>query len=74
MALGIPYFVFLAEAPSTLAVNLAECDIDQDLKGAPWKVAIAKRLRRETTVGNPWIAERLSMGHRNHVSLLVNRE
>ena len=52
----------------------AECDIDQDLKGAPWKVAIAKRLRRETTVGNPWIAERLSMGHRNHVSLLVNRE
>lgn len=52
----------------------AKGDVAQDLKGAPWKVAIAKRLRRETTAGNPWIAERLSMGHRNHVSLLVNRK
>lgn len=50
-----------------------EADIGSDKKGAEWKVRIAKRLRKETTVKNPWIAQRLSMGHPNHVSLLVNR-
>jgi REP element-mobilizing transposase RayT len=48
-------------------------DIANEKKGAHWKVRIAKRLRKETTVKNPWIAQRLNMGHPNHVSLLVNR-
>ncbi len=50
-----------------------ETDIANDKKGVAWKVRIAKRLRKETTVKNPWIAQRLNMGHPNHVSLLVNR-
>jgi len=50
-----------------------DSDLADEHKGAAWKVEIAKRLRRETTAGNGWIAERLAMGHRNHVSLLVNR-
>ena len=45
---------------------------EKDAKGAPWKVEIAKRLRRETTVLNSWIAKRLNMGHPNYVSRLVN--
>ncbi len=49
-----------------------ESDIAADRKGASWKVIIAKRLRRETTVGNPWLARRLNMGHPNYVSSLVN--
>ena len=47
--------------------------IAQDPKGADWKVSIAKRLRKETTAKNPWIAQRLQMGHPNYVSNLVNQ-
>ena len=47
-------------------------DIQQDMKGAPWKVKIARRLRKETTASNPWIAKRLRMGHPNRVSNLLN--
>jgi len=43
-------------------------------KGADWKVRIAKRLRKETTANNPWIAERLRMGHPNYVSNLINKK
>ncbi len=43
-----------------------------DLKGAVWKVKIAKRLRKETTASNPWITKRLCMGHPNRVSNLVH--
>jgi len=49
-------------------------DILRDLKGAPWKVEIARLLRKQTTASNPWIAERLNMGHPNHVSFLINRK
>jgi hypothetical protein len=50
-----------------------ESDIDSSKKGADWKVSIAKRLRQETTAKNPWLAERLQMGHPNYVSNLVNQ-
>jgi REP element-mobilizing transposase RayT len=50
----------------------AEAHIKIEPKGADWKVTIAKRLRKETTAKNPWIAERLHMGHPNYVSNLVN--
>ena len=47
-------------------------DIAKSIKGAPWKVEIATKLKTDTTVGNPWIAERLNMGHPNYVSNLAN--
>ncbi len=50
-----------------------ESAIAQDPKGTAWKVGIAKHLRKETTAKNPWIAERLKMGHPNYVSNLVNK-
>lgn len=53
--------------------NIGEDEIKSSAKGADWKVRIAKRLRKETTANNPWIAERLNMGHPNYVSNLVNR-
>ncbi|MEM0967001.1 MAG: transposase [Verrucomicrobiota bacterium] len=53
--------------------NRGEGDIASDPKGASWKVEIAKLLRNETTAKNPWIADRLRMGHPNYVSNLVNR-
>ncbi len=48
-------------------------DLASSPKGAEWKVEIARRLRKETTAKNPWIAERLKMGHPNYVSNLVKR-
>jgi putative transposase len=50
----------------------SERDIAGDRKSATWKVAAAKRLRRETTAGNPWIARRLRMGSPNYVSNLIH--
>ena len=49
-------------------VGKSESDIEADPKGAPWKLAAAKRLRKKTTAGNPWIARRLRMGSPNYVS------
>jgi hypothetical protein len=40
-------------------------------KGDAWKVAIAQRLRRETTVTLAWIAERLQMGTKTHLAHLL---
>jgi hypothetical protein len=51
----------------------SEDDVSSDQKAADWKVAIAKRLRRDTTAGNPWIAKRLQMGSPNYVSNLINQ-
>ena len=48
-------------------------DIALSQKGADWKVSIAKRLCKETTANNPWIAERLKMAPPNYVSNLVNK-
>ncbi len=54
-------------------LKVQEADIESSPKGADWKVKIAKRLRKETTARNPWIAQRLQMGHPNYVSNLVNK-
>ncbi len=51
----------------------SEADLAQDLKGAPWKIEIAKLLRKQTPANNVWIARRLHMGHPNRVSSAVNR-
>jgi hypothetical protein len=40
-------------------------------KGNPGKLAIAQRLRRETTVTLGWVAKRLQMGTRTHLAHLL---
>jgi REP element-mobilizing transposase RayT len=52
--------------------KISESDLKRERKAAPWKVAIAKKLRRETTAPNPWIARRLQMGSPNYVSNLIH--
>src|SRR5690606_25446917 len=47
-----------------------EGDLIRSAKGAGWKIAIARKLRKQTTANNPWIAERLKMGHPSRVSNL----
>ncbi len=54
-------------------VKKREVDMAQDLKGAAWKIEIAKLLRQQTPANNVWIARRLHMGHPNRVSSAVNR-
>jgi hypothetical protein len=39
-----------------------ECDLEQCAKSAPGKLALAARLRRETSLTPPWISGRLHMG------------
>ena len=53
-------------------LNKTQTDIVVSSKGAKWKVAIAQHLRNKTTASNPWIAERLNMGHPSRVSNLLN--
>jgi DNA adenine methylase len=55
------------------SLKIKEDDLEISAKGAKWKVNIAKRLRKETTAKNPWIAERLKMGHPNYVSSLIRK-
>lgn len=51
-----------------------EEDLIRSPKGAAWKIAIARQLRKQTTANNPWLAERLKMGHPSRVSnLLANK-
>ena len=42
-------------------------------EGDPVKVALAARLRAETTMTVRWIAERLGMGARGHLNHLLYR-
>ena len=53
------------------AANKSETDLQTEPKGAPWKAAIARMLRTQTTAGNPWIAKRLNMGHPSRVTNLI---
>lgn len=48
-----------------------QSDIESDAKGAEWKNEIALLLRAKTTASNPWIAERLNMGHPSRISNLL---
>ena len=56
-----------AKAERIIAAELkrrhwTECDLEQCAKSAPEKLALAARLRRETTLTLPWISARLHMG------------
>ncbi len=45
--------------------------LNERRKGDPEKVAIARRLRAETTVTLEWIAERLGMGSKTYLAHLL---
>lgn len=51
-----------------------EADLKTRSKGDPAKVAMAARLRAETTMTVGWIAERLAMGTRGHLNHLLYRQ
>ena len=51
-----------------------EDDLQSAAKGADWKIEIARVLRKQTTAKNPWIAERLNMGHPSRVSNLIQNK
>lgn len=51
--------------------NKTEQDLKRDLKGANWKVEIAVKLRKDSSAINPWIAQRLNMGHPSRISNLL---
>jgi putative transposase len=57
---------FLALALKTLRKSRA--DVAQSPFSAPWKLAIASRMRRETSVTNRWLSVHLGMGQPNSVS------
>ena len=50
------------------ALKLSEEDLSRLAKGADTKLALASRLRRETTLSREWIAQRLHMGHVTRVT------
>ena len=50
-----------------------EADLKTRPKGDSNKVALAARLRTETTMTVGWIAERLAMGTRGHLNHLLYR-
>jgi hypothetical protein len=47
--------------------------VRKDRKGAPWKAAIALRLKETTQASNRWLAEHLNMGRPEAVSVHVGR-
>lgn len=47
--------------------------ITNDKKSAPWKIELARELRKQTSASNPWIARRLNMGDPSNVSRNVNK-
>ena len=66
-----------AKAEELIGVELerkgwAERDLRNRRKGDGFKVRLAKRLRAETIVTMKWIAERLSMGSRGHLTHLLD--
>ena len=71
--------VVVAHSPAALAVGKRQGN--RDLNKGKWKnvvleelrskgkIDIARRLRKETSASNPWIADRLNMGHPSRVGL-----
>lgn len=52
------------------ALGMSAEDVAQSRYSAQWKLAIASKLKRETSVSNAWLAEHLNMGVPNSVSNL----
>jgi putative transposase len=53
-------------------LNKKSSHVADDIKSAPWKVAIAAHLKATTTVTNPWLAAQLHMGAPEGVSRYVS--
>src|SRR4030095_13258973 len=51
-----------------------ESELEHRLMGDAYKVAIARRLRQETTMSLKWIAQRLHMGSWTYVSNLLHEQ
>ena len=51
----------------------SEADLKARRKGEPRKVDLAWKLRSQTTLPLAWIAERLSMGTRGHLTWLLQQ-
>jgi hypothetical protein len=47
-------------------------EIDRSPKSAPWKIRIAREMKRSTTATNPWLAAALGMGHPSRVCHLIS--
>ena len=67
-----------AKAERLIAEELAgqgwtRAELNVQRKGAEFKVRLASKLRAETTVTLGWIAERLHMGTRGHLTHLLYR-
>jgi len=56
---------------ATPATSWEESDLEQHRKGAPQKLKIALRLRQQTTMTLAWVAQRLQMGTKTHLSHLL---
>ena len=48
-------------------------EVDGEPKSAPWKAAVALRLKETTQAGDRWLTERLNMGRPEAVSVDVGR-
>ncbi len=63
----------LAGAPSR-RLGWTEQDLMRRLKGGLGKIELARELRSKTTLPLAWIAQRLNMGTRGHLPVLLQRK
>ena len=66
------WFLGSPKAKKDLAKDLGESAPMVDWEGVDLKV-LNQTPEKKTTAKNPWIAQRLQMGHPNYVSNLVNQ-
>ena len=55
------------------ALGKGSADISTDAKSAAWKLAIASKLKSETSVTNDWLGASLNMGRGRSVSAILGR-
>jgi putative transposase len=58
----------LCLAKALKALKKSEADTTDAKRSEPWKLAIASKMKRETSVSNKWLGERLHMGVARGVS------
>ena len=56
------YSSFILTALGLRALGKSRADAPVERKSAPWKVALAARLKQTTQADNRWLAEKLHMG------------
>ena len=58
----------LCLAKALKALKKSEADTTDAKRSEPWKLAIASKMKRETSVSNKWLSKRLHMGVARGVS------